>query len=522
MIQSEGMIHSIIGLVGHVSNGKSTLVKALTGSDTRRRQSEKESGRTVDLGYASLYLWRCKNNHNSSSGIEVKEMKCDCGEDMVISRKISLTDCPGHHSYVATMARGGAVMDGAIFVTDVRSETLQPQTVEHLMIMEMFGVKNVLVIQNKVDLASKEICKSNYEMLRKELKNTIAENSPVIPMIAQRSVNLRRVVDYMYEMTCPSRINLRNNGALTIIRSFDINKPGADESELKGGVLGIVSLGNSTCKIGDVVELRPKPKGSDIPLLTTIKSIKVEKTSVDSIERGCLHGIETTIDPSLTKADGLVGCLIGNSKDLPECINTIKCKVHKLKGCNSVKKDDFVILIVGTKTVKAKCTSSEKTHTFILESEICTLENRCLIYDQRMNLLGIGIFVNSENLEKEIKPLDFSYEKELGIFPSDIEVYEREKCPLIKVVSNNRDTIWTNAVEFCTFTKRDINLIRTYLAEETCKDVSICKDGIRFSKLKIGERQLMNLVARFIKDTSCKECKSMFVSNKKCERCGAQ
>ena len=85
-------------------------------------------------------------------------------------------------------------MDGAIIVTDVRSTELQPQTIEHLIILEMMNVRNVLVVQNKVDLADVQVCHSNKEMLQRELANTVAEGAPVVLLSAQSGKGLSRLI----------------------------------------------------------------------------------------------------------------------------------------------------------------------------------------------------------------------------------------------------------------------------------------------------------------------------------------
>jgi translation initiation factor 2 subunit 3 len=531
--------HVVIGLVGHVANGKTTIVKALSGIETRRDSSEKSSGRTTKLGYAGCLLWRCAEcQSNYSSGRECNEMKCvGCGKGAVVSRRISFVDCPGHHSYVATMARGGAVMDGAIIVMDVRSTELQPQTIEHLAILEMMNLHNVLVIQNKVDLTTVETCLSNREMLQRELSGTVAEGAPILLLSAQSGKGISRLVDYLYDLTDPSRLSLKASPTLSVIRSFDVNRPGTLDEDKKGGVLGVVTLGHREFKIGDQIEIRPNYSDAKAPLTTTIVSIFVEKEPKEKIERGCLHGIGTTLPPEMTQADRLVGCVAGFPEDLPPTIRGFRCHIKKMKGVKeSIKKGNIYNFIIGTKQSRVICTerterAGEKEYTFATpeNAPLCITADRCLIYTVKMELIGIGLFLTEKKDTHEtavVTPLLSVYEEEVEAFPFSDD-YKKEKFPVLRVARENRNSLWLNGRAFATYIKRDLESICVFLRQETLTAVSVLPDGIvRFYKYPLSEGRIQSLISKYLKTIMCKECKSAHTtvsehSMLKCTRCGA-
>lgn len=525
--ESSGTTHIVLGLVGHVANGKTTIVKALTGVETRRDSSETSTGKTTKLGYACCTFWQCPGClKHYSTGKDTTFKLCDkCGIEMNITRHISFVDCPGHHSYISTMIRGGTVMDGAIIVTDVRSEHLQPQTIEHLAILEMMGVKNTLVVQNKVDLAEKGVCAKNFVMLQEELKQTVAERAPVIPLSAQTGKNIDRLIEYIYKMTTVDRLPRDKYPVMSVIRSFDVNRPGIPEDQKKGGVLGVVTRGDKSFKVGDTICIRPS-KG----LTAKILSIQTEKESNDQTERGCLHGIGTDLPPEITQADRLVGCLAGFAEDLPEESTTLTCQISRLKDApEHVKVNGKYYLIIGIKKVLVIAVSYDKglkQWTFQSQEPVCFMVNNCFVYNLDMTLLGTGIFSKEEE-KKDVPDIPFDYEEELKLFPTDeLPQYDREKIPVLTIVRENRNSLWLDARKFATYVKKDLEDICAYFQAELLASVRICSDGsVRFYKHKILENKLEKMVSKYLRTVSCGQCKSIYTEKVdkllRCTRCGA-
>src|SRR5512142_1912312 len=116
----------ILGTAGHIDHGKTSLVKALTGTDCDRLPEEKARGITIELGFASLEL--------PEAGV-----------------RFGIVDVPGHERFVRTMVAGVGGMDLVILVI-AADEGVMPQTREHLEICQLLGVRKGLVALTKSDM----------------------------------------------------------------------------------------------------------------------------------------------------------------------------------------------------------------------------------------------------------------------------------------------------------------------------------------------------------------------------------
>ena len=152
------MKHLIVGTAGHIDHGKSALVKALTGTDPDRLKEEKERGLTIDLGFAHF--------------------------DLPGDNRVGFVDVPGHERFVKNMLAGAAGMDIVILVVDA-SESVMPQTREHLDIMKLLGVERGIVAITKVDIADEELVEIVEAELEDLLEGTFLENAPVARVSAK-------------------------------------------------------------------------------------------------------------------------------------------------------------------------------------------------------------------------------------------------------------------------------------------------------------------------------------------------
>ena len=304
-----------VGVVGHIDHGKTTLLSRLAGKFTDTHSEELKRGITIKLGYADITISKDKKFNIEGKGKPV--------------RYISFIDAPGHEMLMATMLSGAAIIDAAILVV-AANEGIKPQTKEHFMALQAKGIKNIIIVQNKIDIVSKEQAQKNYEEIKKFTKGTLAENAPIIPISAQQGVN----IDILLEKLCKLEIPKKDKNAepiFLIARSFDINKPGKEIKKLNGGVLGgILKLG--TLKIGDEIEIKPglmtkkNNKTEYQPLTTKILSLHKGNNSVKEITPGASISIETELDPFLTKTDSLTGCVLSKKGILPEITHSIKIK----------------------------------------------------------------------------------------------------------------------------------------------------------------------------------------------------
>ena len=136
------MKHVIIGTAGHVDHGKTCLIKALTGIDTDRLKEEKKRGITIELGFAYL--------------------------DFPDGQRVGIVDVPGHEKFVKNMLAGAGGMDLAMLVV-AADEGIMPQTVEHLDILSILGIKKGVVVITKTDLVERDF----LELVEEEIKELI-------------------------------------------------------------------------------------------------------------------------------------------------------------------------------------------------------------------------------------------------------------------------------------------------------------------------------------------------------------
>lgn len=332
-----------VGMVGHIDHGKTTLLSKLTGKFTDTHSEELKRGITIKLGYADTIIERGNKK-----------------------RYVSFVDCPGHEMLMATMLSGAALIDAAILVI-AANEGIKPQTREHLVALEAKKVNKIIIIQNKIDLISKEQSQKNYQDIKEFIKGTIAENASIIPVSAQQNINIEKIKDLLLEIEIPKR-DLNSNPEFLIARSFDINKPGTKIQNLHGGVLaGILKKG--VLKIGDEIEIKP-----GITEKHANKFIhKSIKTKITSIFRGSYPikiatpggslAFETELDNILTKADSLSGNIASKPNLLPSISEKTKIAYklfQKVLGetqdskIEDFKVGEFIMLSVNTTTTVGK------------------------------------------------------------------------------------------------------------------------------------------------------------------------
>lgn len=310
-----------VGVVGHIDHGKTTLLSRLTGKFTDTHSEELKRGITIKLGYAELVLYNDNGNFNT-------EKK---GKPV---RYVSFIDAPGHEMLMATMLSGAAIIDSAILVI-AANEGIKPQTKEHFMALQAKKIKNIIIVQNKIDLISKEKALENYREIKNFVKGTFAENSPVIPISAQQNVNIDKLLEALSEIPIPKR-NESEKPIFLIARSFDINRPGTEIKNLHGGVLGGI-LKQGKLKVGDEIEIKPgmtikrNNQYSYEPITTRILSIHKGDSSVNDVSPGASISIETELDPFMTKTDSLTGSIISTKGNLPEITSRTKIKAELFK-----------------------------------------------------------------------------------------------------------------------------------------------------------------------------------------------
>lgn len=342
-----------IGTIGHVAHGKSTVVKAISGVQTVRFKNELERNITIKLGYANAKIYRCSEAscpgpacYRSAGSKTPDRFPCtreDCDGNFSLIRHVSFVDCPGHDILMATMLNGAAVMDAALVLIAGNESCPQPQTAEHLAAIEIMGLQNILILQNKIDLIRETAARDQYEQIQHFIRGTIADGAPVIPISAQLKYNIEAICEYIEKrIPIPDRDFLKP-ARLIVIRSFDVNKPGSEVDELKGGVAG-GSIHRGVLRLGQEIEVRPGivSKASDgrltcRPIKSSIISLFAEENQLQYAVPGGLIGVGTKIDPTLCRADRLVGHVLGEEGTLPDILSEIEISYYLLRRLLGVR-----------------------------------------------------------------------------------------------------------------------------------------------------------------------------------------
>jgi translation initiation factor 2 subunit 3 len=332
-------------LTENVDHGKSTLVKAITGKWTAIHSEELKRGITIKLGYADATMYKCVK-----CNIFCTTESCPkCFEKCEPVRTLSFLDAPGHETLMATVLSGANLMDGILFVIAVNENCPQPQTREHLMILNIIGIKNIIIVQTKIDLVSKEEALENYKQIKNFIKGTIAENAPIIPVSSEKKINIDSLLEEIQNHIPTPQRDLSKPPKMLVVRSFDVNKPGTEIENLKGGVIG-GALIQGDLKLGDEIEIRPgiKIKEEWIPLKTKITGLQKAGKNLDSAKAGGLLGVMTELDNILTKADSLTGSVAG--RDLPPILNKLILKVNifNREEIEPLKNGEQLMVSVGT------------------------------------------------------------------------------------------------------------------------------------------------------------------------------
>lgn len=270
---------------------------------------------------------------------------------------------------MATMLNGAAVMDAALLLIAGNEPCPQPQTSEHLAAIEIMKLQHIIILQNKVDLMKESAAEEHYQSIKKFIKGThsplhlgflvlkadtwysgtVAANAPIVPISAQLRYNIDAINEYIVKrIPIPPR-DFTAAPRLIVIRSFDVNKPGAEIAELKGGVAG-GSILTGVLKLGDEIEIRPGVVTKDVegrmncnPIFSRIVTLFAEENDLKFAVPGGLIGIRRLfswdlrlgvglkVDPTLCRSDRLVGQVLGSKGKLPPVFTELEINYFLLR-----------------------------------------------------------------------------------------------------------------------------------------------------------------------------------------------
>lgn len=384
-----------LGMVGHVDHGKTTLTEQLTGKWTDTHSEELKRGITIRLGYANFSIYKTKD------GIYTNKKD----KDSKLLRNISIVDAPGHETLMATMLSGAAIMDGALLLIAANEECPQPQTKEHLMALELVGIKQIIIVQNKIDLVTKEQALSNYNQIKEFVKGTIAENAPIIPISAQHCININMLFEAIEEYIKTPKRDVNENPLFFVARSFDVNKPGQDVNNLIGGIIG-GAIKQGVFKIGDKIEISPGLKFNDkyFTIKTQVINLMSGNEKLKEATSGGSIAILTDLDPSIVKSDSLTGNVASLEGKSPQVFYDLKLEPKLLErvvgsredlNVEPVKRNETLVLNVNSAVTIGEVIEVMKNHIIIrLKIPVCANPiDRVSIsrrIGNRWRLIGIG------------------------------------------------------------------------------------------------------------------------------------
>jgi translation initiation factor 2 subunit 3 len=396
-----------IGLVGHVDHGKTTLVQALSGQWTDQHSEEMKRGISIRLGYADATFRHCPDMDEPERYTVDEE--CPDGSPSEVLRTVSFVDAPGHETLMATMLSGASIMDGAVLVVSASEPVPQAQTEEHLMALDIIGIENIVIAQNKVDLVDRETAERNYEEIQEFVEGTVAEGAPIVPISAQQEVNMDLLIQAIEEEIPTPERDPDADAEMLVARSFDINRPGTTWEHLSGGVLG-GSLTQGKLDVDDDIELRP---GREVEeggqtewqaVETTVRSLQAGGDAVEEATPGGLLGVGTGLDPAVTKGDALAGQVAGPPGTLPPVHEQFTMEVELLdrivgedgeSEVEEISTGEPLMLTVGTATTVGSVTSARSGECEVaLKRPVCAEPGVKIAINRRVGarwrLIGYG------------------------------------------------------------------------------------------------------------------------------------
>jgi translation initiation factor 2 subunit 3 len=396
-----------IGTAGHVDHGKTTLVEAITGVWTSGHSEELRRGITIKVGYADAAFYKCPQCQ-SPLGYSTTPSCSNCGGKSELQRVVSFVDSPGHESLMANMLSGGALMDGAILVVAANEKVPQPQTREHLLALQVLGITQIVIVQNKVDLAESEKAIENYSQINEFVKGSVASNAPIIPISAQHKLNIDALIEAIETSIKTPPRSTSKAAIMHVLRSFDINKPGLPLDKVNGGVIG-GALIQGELTLGDEIEIRPgfmdEKKNKYEPIRSVVSTLGTGAGLVQKVRPGGLVAIGTKLDPTYVKSDSLIGSVVGKPETLPDDVEDISIDVklfdtavgtQEMVKVEPIKTKEFLRLNVGTAATLGTVTNSKDNKIEAkLKKPLCLIPQSRVAVSRRIadrwRLIGAGI-----------------------------------------------------------------------------------------------------------------------------------
>jgi translation initiation factor 2 subunit 3 len=268
----------------------------------------------------------------------------------------------------------------------------------------------MIIVQNKIDIVDEKRALESYKEIKAFVKGTVAENAPIIPISAQRGINIDVLLDAIEKLIPTPKHDPNKSPLMYIIRSFDINKPGTTIDELEGGILG-GTIAQGKFSVGEEIEIRPgimaEREGKTVydPLISEIVTLQAGQQNVKEATSGGLVGVGTLLDPSYSKADGLTGSIAGKTGQLPPTVTEITLETHvleravgtkELQKVEKINPDEALLLHIGASVNVGKVIAiKQNTIKVKLTRPICALPGSRVAISRkitaRWRLIGYGL-----------------------------------------------------------------------------------------------------------------------------------
>lgn len=293
------MCHVIIGTSGHIDHGKSALVRALTSHDPDRLKEEKKRGITIDLGFSWLEL-----PDGTKSGI---------------------VDVPGHERFISNMLAGAGSVDLALLAV-ASDEGVMPQTIEHIGILQLLGIRHGVIALTRCDLADDELKILVEEDVRAHTHGTFLEDAPIVQTSSVTGEGIEALRETLFEVirrvraSYISRVHLPFR--LPVDRVFTMEGFGTV-------VTGTVTEG--TLHAGDKIALYPGEK----PL--RVRTVEVHDQQVEKAEAGQRAALNL---PGIQKNELSRGTILAESGSL-FASDKLDVTLHAMRGAHFLIKNNL-------------------------------------------------------------------------------------------------------------------------------------------------------------------------------------
>jgi len=274
---------------------------------------------------------------------------------------------------------------------------------------QMVGLRRMVMVQNKIDVVDRARAKTNYQEILDFTKNTVAEGAPVIPVSAQHKLNMDVLIAAIQAKIPTPKRDTTVAPRMSILRSFDVNKPGTEVEDILGGVVG-GSIVQGIFKRGEEIEIKPGIKVGESNrvayerLVANVETLQAGDGEVKQATPGGLVAVGTDLDPSITKSDGLVGNVLGRSGTLPDILEKVSLDVdlferavgtEQLVPVQKIKMNEPLVLNAGTAVTSGLVVSAREDIADVqLKKPICADPGSKVALSRRIGeswrLIGFG------------------------------------------------------------------------------------------------------------------------------------